>query len=98
MASASMNPAPNATECSMTVSPRANRCETASAPKTFPSAASTAYANALDMRQEIVFQVARRVLEALGEKALEPRSDVGTMPHDGREQAVAGHGKILHGH
>src|SRR2546427_154595 len=97
MASASMNPAPNATECSMTVSPRANRCETASAPKTFPSAASTAYANALDMRQEIVLPVARRVLEHLGEEPLERRSDVGTRPHAGREQVVARHGKILQG-
>src|SRR2546428_11070603 len=80
MATASMNPAPNATKCSMTARPRAARRVTASAPSRLPSAATSAYTRALDMGEQVLLRIAARVLEHLAEQALERLAPVGAPP------------------
>src|SRR5437660_4935082 len=90
-----MKPAPNATKCSMTARPRAARRVTASAPITLPRAATSAYTRALDTGQEVLLGVALRVLEHLGEQALQHFAHVGPGPHPGGDQVVPVHRQIL---
>src|SRR2546430_15240671 len=79
MATASMNPAPNATKCSMTARPRAARRVTASAPSRLPSAATSAHTRALDMGEQVLLRIAARVLEYPAKQGL-PRHDPGGSP------------------
>src|SRR2546422_818197 len=90
-----MNPAPNATKCSMTARPRAARRVTASAPSTLPSAATSAYTRALDTGQQVVLGVALRVLEHLGEQPLQHLAHVGPGPHPRGDQVVPVHRELL---
>src|SRR5213078_2064439 len=92
---ASMNPAPNATKCSMTARPRAARRVTASAPITLPSAATSAYTRALDTGQQVALGVALRVLQHLGEQPLQHFAHVGPGPHPRGDQVVPVHREVL---
>src|SRR5439155_25281222 len=96
-ATASMKPAPNATQCSMTARPRAARRVTASAPITLPSAATSAYTSALDTGQEVPLRVALRVFQHLREQALQHIAHVGAGPHSCRDQVVPVDREILQG-
>src|SRR3989454_86352 len=96
-ATASMNPAPKATKCSITWRPSAARRVTASAPTTLPSAATSAYSTALDTGEQVRLGVAGRILEHLGEQALERLPHVGAGSHARREEVVAGDGEVLQG-
>src|SRR5213082_695849 len=80
-ATASMNPAPNATKCSMSASSRAARRVTASAPATFPSAATRAYNRALDT----------------GEQLLPRLPHLRAGPHARRDEIVAADREVLQG-
>src|SRR5881398_1330569 len=90
-----MNPAPNATKCSMTARPRAARRVTASAPTTLPSAATSAYTRALDTGQEVLFGVALRILEHQGEQPLQHLAHIGPGTHAGGDQVVPVHREVL---
>src|SRR5712691_8604905 len=82
-----MNPAPNATKCSMSLSSLVARRVTASAPSTLPSAATSAYTSALDTGEEILLGVLGRVVEHLAEQALQH------LPH--LRQPVSNHGGVF---
>src|SRR5207244_8983737 len=69
--------------------------QTCALPISLPSAASTAYSSALDMCEQVVLPVARRVLEHLGKEPLECGADVGTRAHARRKQVVTRHGEIF---
>src|SRR5581483_4625743 len=97
IATASMKPAPNATTCAITASSRAARRATARPPTTLPRAATRAYRSALDTRQEILAGVAPRVLEDLGEQALERLAHRGPGPHPRLEQVGARHREVFEG-
>src|SRR6267378_2685199 len=92
-----MNPAPNATKCSISRSPRTACRTTASPPSTLPSAATSAYHSALDTGQEILLGVARGVLEHLRQQALQRLADARARPHSGREQVRAVHREVREG-
>src|SRR6266550_7115758 len=96
-ATASMNPAPNATKCSMSASSRAARRVTASAPATLPSAATRAYPRALDTGEKIGARVAGRILEHFREQPLERLPHVGPGPHARGQEVVAFHREVFHG-
>src|SRR2546429_8090385 len=95
MATASMNPAPNATKCSMTARPGAARRVTASAPSRLPTAATSAYTRALDMGEQVLLRIAARGLEHLAEQALERLAHVGSRPHSRSDQVVPVHREVL---
>src|SRR6266550_131449 len=92
MATDSMNPAPNATSSSMT---RRARRVTASAPSTLPAAATRAYNNALDTREQVLLGIAGRVLEHLFQQPRERLAHIGTGPHAGGDEIVAFHREVL---
>src|SRR2546427_424275 len=92
---ASMNPAPKATKCSITWRPSAARRVTASAPTTLPSAATSAYSTALDTGEQVRLGVAGRILEHLGEQALQRLAYVGAGSHARGEEVVARDGEVL---
>src|SRR3989442_182659 len=92
-----MKPAPKATKCSMTVRPRAARRVTASAPTRFPSTATSAYTRALDTGQQVRFRVALRVVQHVGEQALQHLAHVGAGPDPCRDQVVTVPREILGG-
>src|SRR5439155_21993497 len=102
IATASMNPAPKATKCSITLSPRAAWRITAAAPSRLPPAAISAYHRALDTTrpvllhalQETLPRVARRVVEHLREQQLQHLSHVRSRSHTGSDQIVALHGEV----
>src|SRR3989441_4513059 len=98
MATASMNPAPKATKCSITWRPSAARRVTASAPTTLPSAATRAYITALDTGEQVLLRVAGGILEHLGEQALQRLAHAGAGSHAGGEEVVAGDGKVFQRH
>src|SRR5437899_4468260 len=93
-----MNPAPNATKCSITWRPSAARRVTASAPTTLPSAATSAYITALDTGEQVLLRVAGGILEHLGEQALQCLPHVGAGSHARREDVVAGDGEVFQRH
>src|SRR5881628_2323594 len=95
IATASMNPAPKATKCSITWRPSAARRVTASAPTTLPSAATSAYSTALDTGEQVRLGVAGRILEHLGEQALQRLAHVGAGSHARGEEVVAADGEVL---
>src|SRR3989454_5900325 len=95
IATASMNPAPKATKCSITWRPSAARRVTASAPTTLPSAATSAYNRALDTGEQVRLRVAGGILEHLGEQALQRLAHVGARSHAGGEEVVARDGEVL---
>src|SRR2546421_62017 len=95
IATASMNPAPNATKCSITWRPSAARRVTASAPTTLPSAATRAYITALDTGEQVLLRVAGGILEHLGEQALQRLAHAGAGSHAGGEEVVARNGEVL---
>src|SRR3989441_8360500 len=95
IATASMNPAPKATNCSIPWGPSAARRVTASAPTTLPSAATSAYSTALDTGEQVRLRVADGILEHLGEQALERVAHVGAGSHAGGEEVVARGGEVL---
>src|SRR2546428_4689633 len=97
IATASMNPAPKATKCSITWRPSAARRVTASAPTTLPSAATSAYITALDTGEQVLLRVAGVILEHLGEQPLQRLPHVGAGSHARREEVVAGDGECLQG-
>src|SRR5712691_5630477 len=94
IATASMNPAPKATKCSITRRPRAARRTTATAPSTLPRAATRAYSRALDTGQEIVPGVPGGILEDLRQQALQRLPDLRPRPHAGRDQVGTVHGEV----
>src|SRR6266700_2770919 len=96
-ATASMNPAPNATKCSMSASSRAARRVTASAPATLPSAATRAYNRALDTGEQLLPRVARRVVEHFGEQPRQRLPHLRAGPHARRDEIVAGDREVLQG-
>src|SRR6267378_5807879 len=95
IATESMNPAPNATKCSMSLSSLVARRVTARAPSTLPSAATSAYTRALDTGQEILLGVLGRVVEHLAQQAFEHLAHVGAGTHAGGDQIVTLHGEVL---
>src|SRR6266508_2500906 len=95
MATDSMNPAPNATSSSMTRSSRTARRVTASAPSTLPAAATRAYNNALDTREQVFLGIAGRVLEHFFQQPCERLAHIGTGPHAGGDEIVALHREVL---
>src|SRR6266699_372068 len=96
-ATASMNPAPNATKCSISASSRAARRVTARAPATLPSAATRAYNRALDTGEQLLPRVARRVVEHLGEQPRQRLPHLRAGPHARRDEIVAGDREVLQG-
>src|ERR1700704_1662702 len=92
-----MNPAPNATKCSIRASSRAARRVTASAPTTLPSAATRAYPRALDTGEEIVARVAGRILEHFREQPLEGLPYFRPGPLARGQEVVAFHREVFHG-
>src|SRR2546423_15607255 len=94
-ATASMNPAPNATKCSISASSRAARRVTASAPATLPRAATRPYTRALDTGEQLVSRVARRLFQHVGGQARQRRPQLRARPHARRDQVVPGHGEGL---
>src|SRR5438128_4545439 len=94
-ATASMNPAPNATKCSISASSRAARRVTARAPATFPSAATRAYSSALDTSEQLLPRVARGVVEHVGEQPRQRLAHLGAGPHPRRDEVVSGDGEVL---
>src|SRR5262245_6268599 len=90
-----MNPAPNATSSSMTRSSRTARRVTASPPRTFPAAATSAYSRALNTREEVVLRVAVGVFQHFLEQPRQRFPDVGPGPDTGRNEIVAAHREIL---
>src|SRR6266576_5835938 len=96
-ATASMNPAPNATKCSISASSRAARRVTASAPTTLPSAAIRAYPRELDTGEEIVARVAGRILEHFREQPLERLPHLRPGAHAGGQKIVAFHREVRYG-
>src|SRR5438132_12731133 len=97
-----MKPAPKATKCSITVSPRAAWRITAAAPSRLPPAAISAYHRALDTTRALLLRalhqvlagVARRVLEHKAEQLLQRLAHVGAGPHAGGDQVVAFHREV----
>src|SRR3989449_9835355 len=102
IATASMKPAPKATKCSITLSPRAAWRITAAAPSRLPPAAISAYHRALDTTrpvllhalQQVLAGVARRVLEHFGEQQVQLLSHVRPRSHTGSDQIVALYGEV----
>src|SRR5438034_8007538 len=97
-----MNPAPKATKCSITLSPRAAWRITAAAPSRLPPAAISAYHRALDTTrpvllralQQMLPRVARRVFEHFGEQQLQHLAHVRSRAHAGSDQIVALHSEV----
>src|ERR1051325_8334815 len=96
-ATASMNPAPNATKCSISASSRAARRVTARAPATLPNAATRAYSRALDTSEQLLPRVARRVVQHVGEQPRERLAHLRPGPHAGGDEIVPGDGEVLEG-
>src|SRR5689334_9413628 len=96
-ATASMNPAPNATKCSISTSSRAARRVTASAPATLPSAATRAYSSALDTGEQLLPGVARRVVEHVRQQPRQRLAHLGAGSHAHRDEIVARDGEVLEG-
>src|SRR5438874_160710 len=94
-ATASMNPAPNATKCSISASSRAARRVTASAPATLPRAATRAYSSALDTGQQLVSGVARGIFQHVREQPRQRLPQLRAGPHARRDQVVPGHREVL---
>src|SRR5213595_2438238 len=94
-ATASMNPAPNATKCSISASSRAARRVTARAPATLPKAATRAYSSALDTGEQLLPRIARRVLEHVGEQPRQRLPHLRAGPHARRDEIVAADGEVL---
>src|SRR5438477_9445996 len=94
-ATASMNPAPNATKCSISASSRAARRVTASAPATFPTAATRAYSSALDTSEQLLPRVARGVVEHVGEQPRQRLAHNRPGPHPCRDEIVAADREVL---
>src|SRR5437660_1596012 len=96
MATASMNPAPNATKCSISRRLPGERRTTAMPPSRLPSAATRAKTSGetLDTGQEVVPRVARRILEHLVQQPCERRADVRPRSHPGGEEIVAVDGQL----
>src|SRR5260370_26898211 len=89
-----MNPAPNATKCSMSRRPRTACRTTASPPSTLPSAARSAYHSALDTGQEKLFGVAGRVLQHVRQQALQRLANARPRPHASGEQIGTIHREV----
>src|SRR5258705_8786212 len=95
MATDSMTPAPNATSSSMTRSSRTARRVTASAPSTLPAAATRAYNNALDTREQVFPGIASGVVEHFFQQPCERLAHIGTGPDAGGDEIVAFHREVL---
>src|SRR5437879_11843535 len=97
-----MKPAPKATKCSITLSPRAAWRITAAAPSRLPPAAISAYHRALDTTrpvllhalQQVLAPVARRVLEHFGEQQVHLLSHVRPSSHTRSDHIVALYGEV----
>src|SRR3989442_10036128 len=97
-----MNPAPKATKCSITLSPRAAWRITAAAPSRLPPAAISAYHRALDTARalllpalhQVLAGVARRVFEHPAEQPLQRLAHVRAGPHARGDQGVAPHPEV----
>src|SRR6266540_2099699 len=94
-ATESMNPAPNASKCSMTVSSRTARRVTASAPSTLPAAAMSAYNRALDTGEEIHLGVAAWILQDLVKQPLQCFANAWTGANTGGDEIVSFHRQVL---
>src|SRR5204863_5624367 len=94
-ATASMNPAPNATKCSIRASSRAARRVTARAPATFPRTATRAYSSALDTSEQLLPRVARGVVEHVAEQPRQRLAHLGAGSHPRRDEIVAADGEVL---
>src|SRR5256885_6323586 len=62
---------------------------------TLPSAATSAYSTALDTGEQVRLGVAGRILEHLGEQALQRLAHVWAGSHARREEVVARDGEVL---
>src|SRR4029077_1087953 len=96
-ATASMNPAPNATKCSISASSRAARRVTAKPPATFPRAATRAYSRALDTSEQLLPGVARRVFEDVAEQPRQGLAHLRAGPHARSDEIIARDREVLEG-
>ena len=97
MATDNMKPAPNASKCSITLSWRAARRVTASAPSTLPAAAARAYSRALDTREQILAGIAGWILQHVIKQALQGFANLWTGTHTRLDKLVAFNREILEG-
>src|SRR5712664_1227570 len=95
IATDSMNPAPNASRCSMTASSRTARRVTASAPSTLPAAATSAYSRALDTGEQVLLGVAGGVFEHFLEQTRQRLTDVRARTHASGDEIISLHRQIL---